>query len=273
MAPQLQKISANYDHIILTEEEEQSAIAFGIHHFKKNKADEIYKQQYLKKLREPKVYRKLSCQELRSVLCSKYNIADVADEHLLKEYRDRKIKPFILDESNRDIFNLLCQYFSDDIAFEKDGHSLEKGIMLFGPVGCGKTSLMKMFAFNTSKPFGVISCRTIADKYSKDGSNALLEFSNMPACYPEQNFGLTSLGRCFDDLGTEDSKKNFGNEVNVMQDVIFKIYDNELIGNFHITTNLSGSEIEEAYGSRIRSRLREMMNVLTFDKNSKDRRA
>jgi hypothetical protein len=40
----------------------------------------------------------------------------------------------------------------------------------------------------------------------------------------------------------------------------------------HITTNLSASEIETAYGNRVRSRLRNMINLIAFDKNTKDKR-
>ncbi len=40
----------------------------------------------------------------------------------------------------------------------------------------------------------------------------------------------------------------------------------------HITTNLSASEIETAYGNRVRSRLRNMLNLIAFDKSTKDKR-
>ena len=40
----------------------------------------------------------------------------------------------------------------------------------------------------------------------------------------------------------------------------------------HITTNLSASEIETQYGNRIRSRMREMFNLIAYDKTIKDKR-
>jgi DNA replication protein DnaC len=40
----------------------------------------------------------------------------------------------------------------------------------------------------------------------------------------------------------------------------------------HITTNLSASEIENVYGNRIRSRLREMINLIGFEKGIDDKR-
>ena len=40
----------------------------------------------------------------------------------------------------------------------------------------------------------------------------------------------------------------------------------------HITTNLNAKELEDRYGSRLRSRLRESYNLIGFDKTSKDKR-
>jgi hypothetical protein len=40
----------------------------------------------------------------------------------------------------------------------------------------------------------------------------------------------------------------------------------------HITTNLSATEIENQYGNRVRSRLRQMINLIAFDKSVKDKR-
>ncbi|MDT8347935.1 MAG: ATPase, partial [Flavobacteriaceae bacterium] len=43
-------------------------------------------------------------------------------------------------------------------------------------------------------------------------------------------------------------------------------------GKTHITTNLNAEELEARYGSRVRSRLREMFNLISFDKASVDKR-
>ncbi|RZK00116.1 MAG: ATPase, partial [Flavobacterium sp.] len=40
----------------------------------------------------------------------------------------------------------------------------------------------------------------------------------------------------------------------------------------HITSNLSASEIETHYGLRVRSRLREMVNLISYDKTTNDKR-
>ncbi|MFO8000567.1 MAG: hypothetical protein R6U46_04930 [Marinilabilia sp.] len=40
----------------------------------------------------------------------------------------------------------------------------------------------------------------------------------------------------------------------------------------HFTTNLSANEIEERYGPRVRSRLREMCNLIAFPASTPDKR-
>jgi DNA replication protein DnaC len=40
----------------------------------------------------------------------------------------------------------------------------------------------------------------------------------------------------------------------------------------HITTNLNAAEIEERYGERVRSRMREQFNLISFNSSSKDKR-
>ena len=79
---------------------------------------------------------------------------------------------------------------------------------------------------------------------------------------------------CFDDLGTENNLKYFGNECNVMAEVLLSRYDlfisRQLIT--HITTNLSAPEIEAVYGNRVRSRMREMFNLINFNQGNLDKR-
>ena len=79
---------------------------------------------------------------------------------------------------------------------------------------------------------------------------------------------------CFDDLGVEPTGRFFGKDCNVMGEVILSRY--ELFINHrvktHGTTNLNAQELEERYGNRVRSRMRERFNLIGFDKGSKDKR-
>ena len=40
----------------------------------------------------------------------------------------------------------------------------------------------------------------------------------------------------------------------------------------HATTNQNAEELEERYGPRVRSRMREPFNLIAFDKGAKDKR-
>lgn len=244
-----------YDHIELTPEEEKAVTDAAIYNAKKMKAARLHEQAYANRIKSAKKFLTMDYEALSAFVKSKH-------------------PDFVIDNNNKEIFEMLCLYFSGDAAFDLqgDGFSLKKGIMLYGPVGCGKTSLMKMFAINSFRPFSVIACRSVADAYQQEGAGALTKYADLHPVFPDLNFGIAEIGRCFDDLGTEENKKNFGNQVNVMQDVFYKIYDAGLIGQFHLTTNLTANEIEESYGNRIRSRMREMFNVITFSNESPDRR-
>ena len=79
---------------------------------------------------------------------------------------------------------------------------------------------------------------------------------------------------CFDDLGIEPFGRFFGQECNVMGEVLLSRYELFLrhkVKTFG-TTNMNSEEIEDRYGSRVRSRMRSMFNLVAFDKNTKDKR-
>ena len=68
--------------------------------------------------------------------------------------------------------------------------------------------------------------------------------------------------------------KYFDNETNVMAEILLSRYDlliNRKIQT-HITTNLSATELEAAYGNRVRSRMRQIINLIAFDAGTVDKR-
>jgi hypothetical protein len=269
-----QVVTPNYDHIELSLEEVELWTAWALRIARKKKAAALAEMAYSKKLIQPSHKVKFSYSQLKEYLTEKFNIVDESETEKIQDYIDFKQEYFVIDEDNKEIFEMLLMYFSNDPAFELSGeYSLKKGILINGPTGCGKTKLMKIFGHNTFRPFITTSARTIADAYQEDGVDALNKYSSLLPVYPQRNFGFDAIGHCFDDLGTEDDKKNYGNQVNVLQDVIYKVYDQELTGWFHMTTNLGGTEIDSIYGARIRSRMREMFNQIMFAPAAKDRRS
>lgn len=179
---------------------------------------------------------------------------------------------FVVDNENRPVLQQLVPYFAQT---QGGNLSPQKGILLAGNVGSGKTLLMETFnqLVRRSKPFYKTTARQVAKDYAADGLTALVrylkQFRKTPA-------GLVPVDFFFDDLGAEDNKKHYGNEANVMAEVIYDRY--ELYTRYgtrtHFTTNLTPQELEEKYGERAYSRLCHMCHfvVLGNGENSKDRR-
>lgn len=241
------------DKVELTAEESGMALMRA----RQKKAADIKHQQWAAKICAPITYTEPTIELLKSLYLSR---------------KDQYGNKFILDNYSEPVFDKLAKYFtkSKDCELNPD-----KGIMLAGPVGCGKTEIMDFFKYNFYDSFIVVSCRDLTYSYSKLGDEAIKRYNGLiPFVDVHLSYGQNKVGVCFDDMGTEDDRKNYGNESNVMADVMLNRYDNKrnLIRKTHITTNLTTDEMEARYGSRVRSRMREMFNLVVFDPISADRR-
>lgn len=191
----------------------------------------------------------------------------VTAEELLQDVIDicqEDGKPLIVDDENRDVLQLLSWYFSGDERFVQAGYSLEKGIMLYGAVGIGKTYLMRQFTSMQRKPFRMVDCTDIAAEHKKHGEDGIEKYFRDSQIYERNYWGHTHRGWCFDDLGTESDSRYFGNQTNVMERIFEVRYKSHEKLVTHIITNLSADQIQERYGLRVRERLREMMNQIHF---------
>jgi DNA replication protein DnaC len=168
------------------------------------------------------------------------------------------------------IYKLLIYMIKDQNTALKEQIDLNKGILLLGPIGCGKTSIMhliKPFASPLSD-YKIKTCREISFEFAKNGFDAINKYTL------KQNYQSRLSGYCFDDLGAEQQIKHFGNDCNVMAEVLISRYEQFVENNSvtHLTSNLSASEIEMLYGNRLRSRMRSMFNLISFNINSNDKR-
>jgi DNA replication protein DnaC len=176
----------------------------------------------------------------------------------------------IQEQDKPTIIKLLVYAVRDKENALKMGIDTSKGILLSGPIGCGKTSilhLLKPFMYQ-KYDYKIKTCREISYEFAKQGYDALQP-------YIQKSTSQARLtGYCFDDLGAEQQIKHFGNDCNVMAEILITRYEQFIENNTitHITTNLSASEIEKLYGNRLRSRMRNMFNVIAFDGNSRDKR-
>ncbi|MEP6262858.1 MAG: ATPase [Gillisia sp.] len=173
-------------------------------------------------------------------------------------------KKFKIFEMDRElIFKLLNYVIKDEANCEKYGLDINKGILLTGPVGCGKTSLLKLLKFLVphQKSYEVIPCRNVTFAFNHLGFKTVEDYGN-------------SGFYCFDDLGVEPTGRFFGQDCNVMGEILLSRFD--LLQDHkiktHATTNLNADELEALYGERVRSRMRELFNLIAFEQNSIDKR-
>jgi energy-coupling factor transporter ATP-binding protein EcfA2 len=168
------------------------------------------------------------------------------------------------------IYKLLVYFLKDTTEAEKHNLSFRKGILLSGPVGCGKTSLMNIIRFflKPEERFNMKPCRNVSFEFIQEGYSVIHRYS-----YQSYKYGVP-VAWCFDDLGTENNLKYYGNDCNIMAEILLSRYDLFVSSHMttHITTNLNSTEIEEIYGSRLRSRLREQFNLIAFSESTKDKR-
>ncbi|WP_340203556.1 ATPase [Ascidiimonas sp. W6] len=171
---------------------------------------------------------------------------------------------FKIYKEDRDILYKLCLYFIQDrIACKEFGIDIDKGILLSGPVGCGKTSLIRLLKHLVphQKPYEVVPTRNIVFGFNHIGYKTIEDYGNT------QFF-------CFDDLGVEPMGRHYGKDCNVIGEILLSRHDLFLDKKIktHATTNLNAAELEELYGIRVRSRMRQLFNLVAFDKGSKDKR-
>lgn len=176
----------------------------------------------------------------------------------------------IHSEDKPTIYKLLIYTIRDKENALKLGLDLNKGILLSGPVGCGKTSIMHLLKpfVNVKHDYKIKTTREVSFEFAKKGFEVLQQYTQNSG----QQYRLP--GYCFDDLGAEQQIKHFGNDCNVMAEILISRYEHFFGSNSvtHITTNLSASEIEQLYGNRLRSRMRSMFNLIAFDTETKDKR-
>ncbi|MEP0367344.1 MAG: hypothetical protein ABJN36_17610 [Cyclobacteriaceae bacterium] len=118
----------------------------------------------------------------------------------------------------------------------------------------------------------MISCRKVAFEFNKEGFSVIQKYSDHSFITGNQEWQPKIY--CFDDLGAETIMKHYGTDCNVMAEILLSRYDLFVSHAMltHITTNLSASEITELYGNRVRSRLRETINLFSFRQESHDKR-
>jgi len=204
-----------------------------------------------------------------------YHLGELKDDHIhynfqsILQYLEVKGKILfgdnfkIYSEDEIILFTLCIYYIHDEEYAKKLNIDLNKGILLTGPVGCGKTSLMKLLRHIVphKKSYKIIPCRNAVFSFNHLGYKTIEDYGN------EKFY-------CFDDLGVEPTGRHYGKDCNVMGEILLSRYDLFLKNKIktHSTTNLNAQELETRYGNRVRSRMRQLFNLIAFDKETMDKR-
>ena len=203
------------------------------------------------------------------------NISIILDD--LKDVGKNLTSNFHYDDELLRVYSILAMYFFQDPRFEEvsPNFKLNKGILLRGNVGVGKTICLKVFTdflrrIKHPEHFIFHLTNDVVQDYMIGGEEKLLNhglhsFRRSSSEVIDFNRPLT---RCYDDLGMENKViKYYGNERNLMADILFKRYDLFISKGLKtiVSTNLKPEDIEEQYGYRIRSRMREMLNDIVIE--------
>jgi DNA replication protein DnaC len=174
---------------------------------------------------------------------------------------------FCMNDQAKPIYEQMIRFIHADPEFNGD---LEKGFILLGPTGTGKTIAMEVLQRyrqidNTkmivegkvkSMNFDVIRSTKIISDYTNEGIDGIELYTRR-------------LVICIDDLGTEpDTAKNYGNTIDVMGYILAERYAKRLMTL--ATTNLTYAALESRYDDRIMSRMRALFNFIEM--NGKDYR-
>ena len=141
---------------------------------------------------------------------------------------------------NKAIFDSMVKYLA-----ETKLEARHKGLLYFGNCGAGKSFALKVIA--AFRDVRYYDCEDLQNRFVENpkGFWQIIE--------DEKDIII-------DDLGTEETKNDFGIKFEIFEKAIYKrhkMFEDSKIKTI-IATNLDGPEIESRYDKRIYSRLRQM---------------
>jgi len=209
------------------------------------------------------------CNMIKSI-----SLEPIKHKNILVSILNSIVNGFEIDNTNKDTINKLFNYFIGNDEFCKEnGISLNKGILLVGGIGTGKTILMKAIKKYSGEilranSFQSFQASEIIDNVNISGVKYLEEFGHL---LNERK--IANPITCYiDDICSKNEKiKNFGTEINVIEQLISLRYNifsryNKLT---HFSTNIFPAEMDKYYDERIIDRLIEMCNVIGLTGNSR----
>lgn len=178
--------------------------------------------------------------------------------------KDSPAGKWVPDEYNRQVLSDLLKYFEGD---ETGKYNPRKGIFLYGPVGAGKTTILRAFLSlpwqdthvddwlnNRTK---VISCLDVIANLERQGSGEDVEERYLTGAY------------LFDDIGSEPPFKYAKPGAKPRMGSLLERRYMRGKGITHFTSNLTPKLISDVYGKRVGDRIDEMCNFVLLKGDSK----
>lgn len=177
---------------------------------------------------------------------------------------------FIVDDSNKRILSELYDY----VWCRSHVLDSSKGLLLWGPLGVGKSVLIKGLqrylgkinryrygCNNNSLGFKFTSAVEIALLYAEKGMSGLAQFTDRECMC---NLAIDELGR------EPTDSKHYGTGINVVQTILQLRYEVRREYITHVTTNLDpNTGFINKYGDYIADRVKEMFNVIEIKGTSR----
>ncbi len=161
-------------------------------------------------------------------------------------------REFEITDQNKTLINLFWHYLiNDDENFKVD---LNKGVMILGKNGVGKTLILKSFC----NMINLLSNKKITQIHSK----------KLPSSILEKESGYYEKRPLFiDDIGKEAKEVNdFGTKILPVADLMALRYDNGSLT--FATCNYKFETLTEFYGLTTTDRFKEMFNIFILEGES-----
>ncbi len=196
-------------------------------------------------------------------ICAPIELKEIEAKKWFLEICNSIIPNFKVDDHNRNTLNKFFQYTFRMPEFEENGMSLNKGLLLLGPYGTGKTELFMIMR----KALSILKSPLYFD-------NKVMW--QIASDFTKEGFEATDIvkGHCFfDEMGLDgrEAVQNFGNKVNISDVVVLSRYNdfksNQVLS--HFTSNKTLLQLKDYLDGRSYDRLMEMCNVLALDGESR----